>query len=199
MNNGRRIVVVDNHDSYTFNLVASLRVAARRWAADVDVLLNDDPQVAELGPDDLDALVISPGPGHPATPGDVGHLPVLLSRLAEVPVLGVCLGHQMLGIAAGAEVVQAEPHHGHLSSLTHSGRGLFEGLPQNLTVTRYHSLEVIASPGVVITAHAEDGVVMGLEVIGKPWHGLQFHPESVATQSGDRFVENFLTVALGTP
>jgi para-aminobenzoate synthetase len=193
-----RVLLVDNHDSYTFNLAALLR----NGGADVEVLTNDDPALGELGADDLDALVISPGPGTPLDPADVGHVPYLLARLDQTPVLGVCLGHQLLAHLAGAPIEAIAPHHGHISTITHDGTGLFAGLPRSFSATRYHSLAVVVPAGASakdgglrVTARAEDGVVMGLEIDGRPWHGVQFHPESVASQYGDALVHSFLTLA----
>lgn len=183
-----RVVLVDNHDSYTFNLAAQLRVAG----ADVTVMANDDPVLPALGATDLDALVISPGPGSPLSAADVGHLPALLARLAETPVLGVCLGHQVLGALAGAEVVAIEPHHGHVSTVRHDGAGPLAGLRSPFDATRYHSLAVLPGDGIEIHAWAEDGVVMALSVAGRPWWGVQFHPESVASEYGDELIAAFL-------
>ncbi|UDY23938.1 anthranilate synthase component II [Nocardioides sp. Kera G14] len=182
------VLLVDNHDSYTFNLAAQLTSAG----AEVRVLVNDDPALLAVDTADLDALVISPGPGTPLNPDDVGHTPAVLDLLDQTPVLGVCLGHQLLGVRAGAAIVRIEPHHGHVSEVTHDGTGPFAGLPSPLRATRYHSLAIEPSHGIRVTATAEDGVVMGLAVVGRPWWGVQFHPESIATEYGDRMVSSFL-------
>ncbi|MFT4262467.1 MAG: aminodeoxychorismate/anthranilate synthase component II [Nocardioides sp.] len=185
----QRVVLVDNHDSYTFNLAAQLRAAG----AEVRVLVNDDPAVAAVAPGELDALVISPGPGSPLNAADVGHLPALLDRMTQTPVLGVCLGHQLLAVHARAGITRIEPHHGHVSEVAHDGTGPLAGLPSPLRATRYHSLAVAPGDAAIrVTATAEDGVIMGLEVVGRPWWGVQFHPESIATEYGDAMVTTFL-------
>ncbi|MUL40673.1 aminodeoxychorismate synthase component I [Streptomonospora sp. PA3] len=190
-----RVLLVDNHDSYTYNLFQLLAATA---GAEPEVWTNDDPRLECEGLAGRSAVVVSPGPGHPARPRDLGLLAGALSRAPEVPVLGVCLGHQALVHLAGGEVAPAPaPRHGHLSRIRHTGRGLFAGLPQDFTAVRYHSLA--ARPPLpaqlAATARAEDGVVMAVEHTALPRWGVQFHPESVAGRYGRELVANFLRLA----
>jgi para-aminobenzoate synthetase len=161
------------------------------------VLTNDAPEWAGLDPASLDAVVVSPGPGRPQTARDLGRVPSLLEHTG-LPVLGVCLGHQAIAYLAGAQVSSApEPRHGHLTRVRHDGTGLFAGLPQDFTAVRYHSLAVPEPlpETLVATAWAEDGVVMGLRHRDLPRWGVQFHPESVASEHGADLVANFLELA----
>jgi len=196
-----RTLLVDNHDSYTYNL---FQLMAQVYGAPPLVLTNDDPRWATLRVDSVDAVVVSPGPGHPAVPGNLGAARGVLEQ-AAVPVLGVCLGHQAIALLAGAEVVGApRPRHGHLTTVRHVGRGLFDGLPQDFVAVRYHSLCVrpdTLPPTLEPTAWAEDGVLMGLRRRDRPSWGVQFHPESISTEHGARLLENFgrLAVAEGAP
>jgi para-aminobenzoate synthetase len=147
----------------------------------------------------FDNVVLSPGPGHPGCPRDIGHVPVLLRDLT-LPVLGVCLGHQAIAHLAGAVVDPApEPRHGHLTRVTHDGDALFEGLPAHFCAVRYHSLRVSdpVPPQLRVTARAEDGVVMALRHRRLPRWGVQFHPESVATEHGGRLLANFRDLSAG--
>ncbi|MDX2917323.1 MULTISPECIES: aminodeoxychorismate synthase component I [Streptomyces] len=189
-----RILLVDNYDSYSYNL---LQLIASVTGTEPDVVSNDDPVL--LSPDlaGYDALVVSPGPGHPGVPGDFGHLTGLLAR-SRLPILGVCLGHQGLALAGEARVERAwEPRHGWLSPVRHRGRELFAGIPQHFTGVRYHSLAVREPlpPELEATAWAEDGVVMGLRHRSLPRWGVQFHPESACTEHGDRLIANFVRLA----
>ncbi|TCO45243.1 aminodeoxychorismate synthase component I [Actinocrispum wychmicini] len=190
-----RTLLIDNHDSYTYNL---FQLMAGVYGTEPAVLANDDPRWPRVDLDDFDALVISPGPGHPAHPRDLGVCLDVLRR-TELPVLGVCLGHQAIGWLCGAEVAGApQPRHGHLTQVIHDGRDLFAGLPQNFTAVRYHSLCVPddALPcDLDVTAWAEDGVVMGLRHVKRPLWGVQFHPESVATEQGAALLANFRRLA----
>ncbi|NYH55188.1 para-aminobenzoate synthetase [Nocardiopsis arvandica] len=191
---GMRVLLVDNHDSYTYNL---FQLLARVLGHTPAVITNDDPRWDTLDPADVDAVVLSPGPGRPQHPRDLGRVPRLLDH-TRLPVLGVCLGHQAIAHLAGADVVSApQPRHGHLTRIRHNGSGLFAGLPQDFTAVRYHSLAV-ADPlpePLTATAWSEDGVVMGLEHRTLPRWGVQFHPESVASEFGARTVANFLDLA----
>ncbi|MGW0705675.1 aminodeoxychorismate synthase component I [Streptomyces sp. NPDC002643] len=192
-----RVLLIDNYDSYTYNLYQLL---AKVYGITPVVVRNDAAAWDHLDLDGFDAAVISPGPGHPAVPRDFGRSRDVLEH-SRLPVLGVCLGHQGMGLLSDARIVPApQPRHGHLSTIRHSGEGLFAGLPQEFTAVRYHSLSV-AEPGPAhlrITARAEDGVVMGLAHRDRPWWGVQFHPESICTEHGARLVANFRDLALAS-
>ncbi|MCB2223722.1 MAG: aminodeoxychorismate/anthranilate synthase component II [Actinobacteria bacterium] len=186
-----RALVLDNYDSFTFNLVQYLG----ELGADPVVLRNDamPPEEAarRIRPD---RLVISPGPGRPE---DAGLSVAYVRAFGEaVPTLGVCLGHQAIVVAYGGTVGPApEPRHGKVSSISHDGQGLFEGLENPLTATRYHSLAAAGLPDdLVPTAHSEDGVVQGVRHRRFPVAGVQFHPESIMTTEGKRLLANFLAV-----
>ena len=185
------LLLIDNYDSFTYNLVHYLG----ELGADVTVRRNDalDVQAAmALRPA---AIVLSPGPCTPEQAGIC--LPLVLAAAeAGIPLLGVCLGHQAIGQAFGGAVRRCpETLHGKLSALRHSGDGLFAGLPQGMRVTRYHSLEV-ARDGLPdclrVTAETESGVIMGLEHRDFCIHGVQFHPESIASEHGHALLRNFL-------
>lgn len=187
------IVVIDNYDSFTYNLVQYLG----EMVDDVRVFRNDQTtpqQLLELKPE---AVVISPGP---CTPKEAGISTPLISALAgRVPVLGVCLGHQCIGAAFGGRVIRgAEPVHGKTSEIRHDGRTIFAGVPSPLVGTRYHSLiiERETLPGVLeISAQLEDGTIMGVRHEEFPIEGVQFHPESVLTTEGKHLLRNFLRLA----
>jgi para-aminobenzoate synthetase component II len=186
-----RILVVDNYDSFVYNLVQYLG----QLGAEVEVRRND-----AVAPDDLDALgvdgvLISPGPG---TPQEAGNSMALVAACAsrELPLFGVCLGHQAIGAVYGAPIVRApELLHGKTSDVLHEGAGVLAGLPSPFTATRYHSLTVEESalpPEIEVTGRTASGVVMALRHRGLPIDGVQFHPESVLTQGGHRMVANWL-------
>ncbi|MFD3430809.1 aminodeoxychorismate synthase component I [Nocardia fluminea] len=190
-----RVLLIDNHDSYTYNL---FQLIASTYGVEPAVFTNDDPALRAVDAADYDAVVLSPGPGRPQTARDVGAGPDLVRELG-LPVLGVCLGHQVLGMVTGACVQPApQPRHGYLESVTHDGTGLFHGLPQGFTAVRYHSL-CVADPvpdELEVTARGADGVIMALRHRNRPWWGVQFHPESVATEYGARLLENFRHLAM---
>jgi anthranilate synthase component 2 len=182
------ILVLDNYDSFTFNLVQFLA----RLDPDVRVVRNDAAtadQLLALGPD---RIVISPGPGRPE---DAGVSCDLIRKDGGIPLLGVCLGHQALGLVFGGRVVRAPVlMHGKTSEIAHGGTGLFAGLTNPFTATRYHSLVVERSsvpPELSITAEAE-GLVMGLRHRTRPLAGVQFHPESILTTEGEKLLRNFV-------
>jgi anthranilate synthase/aminodeoxychorismate synthase-like glutamine amidotransferase len=191
---GRRVVVIDNYDSFVYNLVQYLGelgaepIVHRHDALDLDGLRALEP----------DALLVSPGPGRPE---DAGLSNDAIRDCAEhgIPVLGVCLGHQCIGYVYGGEIVRApQVMHGKTSIISHDGAGVFAGLPDPLRATRYHSL-VVARDTVpdelVVSAESEDGTVMGLRHRTLPVEGVQFHPESILTESGHALLQNFLTQA----
>ena len=187
---GQRVLVVDNYDSFVYNLVQELG----ELGAEPVVFRNDAIDVEGIRAERPDAVLISPGPGRPE---DGGVSLLTIRHLAgEIPILGVCLGHQCIGQAYGGEIVAA-PHlmHGKTSEIHHDGEGLFAGLPNPFVATRYHSL--VVRPDSVpaeleVTATSSDGVVMGLRHRTIAVEGVQFHPESVLTASGPALLDNFL-------
>ena len=186
-----RVLLVDNYDSFTYNLVQELG----ELGADPVVVRNDAVDVEGIRAMGVDALVISPGPGRPESAGI--SLAVVAELAGELPILGVCLGHQCIGQAYGGSVVAApELMHGKTSSIFHTATGVFEGLPNPVEATRYHSLVVDRAglPEVLeVTAETADGVVMGLRHRDLPVEGVQFHPESILTPDGPRLLGNFLS------
>ncbi|KUP97843.1 aminodeoxychorismate synthase component I [Thermobifida cellulosilytica] len=189
-----RVLIVDNHDSYTYNL---FQLIAGTLGSEPLVVANDDPRWQDLDPAGFDAAVISPGPGTPRRAADLGQARRVLAE-PDLPVLGVCLGHQAIAHHAGAVVAAAPvPRHGHLSRVRHDGSALFTGVPQDFTAVRYHSLCVVPPlpEELEATAWAEDGVVMALRHRALPRWGVQFHPESVASEHGRTLVANFARLA----
>jgi para-aminobenzoate synthetase len=186
---GLRTLLIDNYDSYTFNL---FHLLGEVNGSEPVVVRNDERPWEELAALGADNVVISPGPGRPERARDAG-VSLDALRHAEVPVLGVCLGHQALAHVAGGTVVHApEVMHGRLSPIQHDESALFAGLPQDFLAVRYHSLVVGAVPAELrVSAWTPDGVVMGLEHRARPLFGVQFHPESVSTRHGRRLIENF--------
>lgn len=188
------ILLVDNYDSYTFNLAHLVAQAAGREPLVVPAgEAADLPQRVRAG--EFSHVVISPGPGTPEREEDFGASRRVIEAAADadIPLLGVCLGHQGLAMLAGAAVTRApEPRHGFVSTVTHSGEGIFAGIPQDFEVVRYHSLHVDKVPGITVHARSEDGVIQALKVDGLNHWGVQFHPESVLTQHGAAIMRNFL-------
>ncbi|MDZ8081096.1 MAG: anthranilate synthase component II [Nostoc sp. SerVER01] len=191
------LIVIDNYDSFTYNLVQYLGELAAEFpvAADIRVFRNDKISIDEILALKPEAVVISPGPGRPE---DAGISLELIERLGqELPILGVCLGHQSIGQVFGGKIVSApELMHGKTSLVTHTGVGVFQGLENPLTATRYHSLVIDREtcPDVLeITAWVDDGTIMGVRHRNYPQiQGVQFHPESVLTSSGKQLLRNFL-------
>lgn len=185
-----RILLVDNYDSFTFNLAQALSTLGH----EVEVVRADDPRLEAALDARPDRVVVSPGPGRPE---DAGRSPQIVREAPErgIPTLGVCLGLQCIAVAFGARVVRAPaPRHGKTSLIHHDGSGLFSGVPEPTEATRYHSLmvdETSLPPELVVTARAEDGVVMGLRHTRLPLEAVQFHPESVLSADGMRMLENF--------
>jgi para-aminobenzoate synthetase component II len=186
-----RVLVVDNYDSFVYNLVQYLA----QLGAEVIVRRNDAVTPEQLPALDVDGVLLSPGPG---TPADAGASIPLVHACAEaaLPLFGVCLGHQAIGAAYGAPIVRApELLHGKTSSVEHTGAGVLAGLPSPFVATRYHSLAVNEAdlpPEIEVTARTPSGVVMALRHRTLPIDGVQFHPESVLTQGGHRMVANWL-------
>lgn len=186
-----RVLVIDNYDSFTYNLVQYLG----ELGASVLVRRNDKVSLEEILSLHPDRIVVSPGP---CTPNEAGiSLEVVEKAPTEIPVLGVCLGHQAIGQAYGGKVVRGEPVHGKIARIFHDGEGVYRGLPQGFEATRYHSL-VIEPDSVpeclIVTSRTEDGVIMGVRHRELPVEGVQFHPESVLTGSGRNLLENFLEI-----
>ncbi len=189
------ITVIDNYDSFTWNLVQQIERLAER---PMQVIRNDAFDPEALLEQEPEAIVISPGPG---TPTRAGRILDLIRANETIPLLGVCLGHQAIGEAYGGRVVRDRvPVHGKVSEVRHAGRGLFEGCPAPMKTARYHSLivERASLPGCfVVEAETDDGVIMAMRHRERPLFGIQFHPESYGTDGGDQLIQNFLTVVLG--
>lgn len=184
------ILLIDNYDSFTYNLVHYLA----ELGAQVEVVRNDAMPVERILFEKPRAIVLSPGPG---TPEDSGICLELIKKAAGViPLFGVCLGHQCMGQVFGGKVARApQPMHGKTSRIKHTGKGVFQGIPSPFTATRYHSLvvEKLGFPAdLEITAETEDGLIMGLQHRTHNLHGVQFHPESIASEFGHKLLENFL-------
>jgi anthranilate synthase/aminodeoxychorismate synthase-like glutamine amidotransferase len=189
------ILVIDNYDSFTYNLVQYLG----ELGEEPRVFRNDAITVAEITALAPEAIVISPGPCTPAESGV--STPAVASLVGRIPILGVCLGHQCIGAACGAPIVRGRaPIHGKTSRVFHDGRTIFAGLPSPLVGTRYHSL-VIDEAGLPesleVSARTEDGVIMGVRHRSALLEGVQFHPEAVLTEHGHALLRNFLTLARG--
>jgi anthranilate synthase component 2 len=187
------IVLIDNYDSFTFNLVHYLG----GLGADVVVHRNDKISVADVMASEPDAIVLSPGP---CTPNEAGICLDLISKAApSIPILGVCLGHQAIGQAFGGKVVRATvPVHGKLSEIRHTNTGVFRGINGPFKATRYHSLVIDRTSlpsALTVNAETDDRLVMGLAHASLPVHGVQFHPESIASEHGHLMLKNFLGLA----
>jgi anthranilate synthase component 2 len=186
-----RVLVIDNYDSFTYNLVQYLG----ELGAEVLVRRNDEvtpEEILELHPD---RIVVSPGP---CTPKEAGVSVEVIEKVSgHVPILGVCLGHQAIGQAFGAEIVRGEPVHGKTAKIVHDGEGVYKGLQQGFEATRYHSLVIEPESlpeDLLITSRTEDGTIMGVRHRDYRVEGVQFHPESVLTRSGHELLKNFLEV-----
>ena len=190
------LLLIDNYDSFTFNLYHFLGEVGARC----QVLRNDKISVADAIATQPEAIVLSPGP---CTPNEAGIcLDLIAAAAGKIPILGVCLGHQAIGQAFGGHVVRAPaPMHGKVSRIFHAGTDILEGLPTPFSATRYHSLIVDRAtlPEVLVpTAWTEDGLVMGMRHRSLPIFGVQFHPESIASEHGHTILRNFLAIARGT-
>jgi anthranilate synthase/aminodeoxychorismate synthase-like glutamine amidotransferase len=186
----RRVLLIDNYDSFTYNLVQALAVLS----AEVTVKRNDRLSVADALALEPTHLVVSPGPGRPEDAGV--SMAVIEALLGHTPVLGVCLGHQALASVCGARVESARSlMHGKASTVYHDSRTLYEGLPNPMRAGRYHSLAVTEESvpaELAVSAYTSDGEIMGLRHESHPAEGVQFHPESILTPEGDRLLRNFL-------
>ena len=187
-----RLLVIDNYDSFTYNLVHFLG----ELGAEPIVYRNDKITLDEIEALAPEGIVLSPGP---CTPNEAGICLSLIDRFKDkVPILGVCLGHQSIGQALGGEVIRApELMHGKTSRINHAGKGVFRGLNSGFEATRYHSLTVkpeTLPEALEVTATTDDGVIMGLQHRSLPLHGVQFHPESIASENGHALLQNFLNI-----
>jgi len=192
------VLLIDNYDSFVYNLVQELG----ELGADPVVVRNDATDVTRIRDGGFDAVIISPGPGRPESAGV--SMEVITSLAGELPILGVCLGHQCIGQVFGGRVVAApELMHGKTSEIHHDGAGIFAGVPDPFVATRYHSLVVdpdTVPAELVVTARTADGVIMGLRHRSLQVEGVQFHPESILTPSGPNLLANFLeAVGVGQP
>ena len=191
------LVLIDNYDSFTYNLVHFLG----ELGAACEVVRNDKISVAEAIAMAPQAIVLSPGP---CTPNEAGICLELIEKAGPtIPLLGVCLGHQAIGQVYGGKVIRAPTlMHGKLSTIENTGKGLFAGVPKRFEVTRYHSLTVERASlpaDLEITAETADGIIMGLQHHMHPVHGVQFHPESIASEYGHEILANFLRIAGFSP
>jgi para-aminobenzoate synthetase component II len=197
------VLVVDNYDSFVFNLVqylGQLGVNAEVWRNDDDGLASDADVRAAA--EEFDGILLSPGPGTPERAG--ASIPLVRACAATAtPLLGVCLGHQAIGVAFGGTVDRApELLHGKTSSVHHSNSGVLQGLPDPFTATRYHSLTILPETlpdALQVTARTDGGVIMGVQHTELPIHGVQFHPESILTEGGHRMLANWLAVCGEAP
>ena len=190
-----RVTLIDNYDSFTFNLVHYLG----ELGADVRVHRNDEISVAAIIADDPDALLLSPGP---CTPKEAGIcLDLIAAAGRTIPLFGVCLGHQAIGAAYGGDVIRAPvPMHGKMSEILHRGETVFRGINGPFQATRYHSLIInrdTMPAALAVTAETKDGIVMGVSHRTDPVHGVQFHPESILSEHGHLILRNFLELADG--
>lgn len=184
------ILVIDNYDSFTYNLVHLIAASTD----DYTVVRNDKITLEEIKALSPDGILISPGPGRPE---DAGIITDVIEQFADyIPIFGVCLGLQAIGLVYGANVVKADKlMHGKTSKITHGGQGVFKGVENGFTATRYHSLvldEASVPDGFTITARSEDGALMGIRHNRWPLEGVQFHPESLLTKEGDKLIQNWI-------
>ena len=186
------VLVIDNYDSFVYNIVNSLASIGARGI----VVRNDEISVEGIERINPDRIILSPGPGNPLNPRDVGVAPEVVRKLGNrIPILGVCLGHQLIGAVYGAKVRRAGVvRHGKQSQIEHYGDKLYHGVPRIFTAMRYHSLVVDEPPEqlIVTSRSLDDGEIMGIRHVEYPVHGVQFHPESIGTPDGPRILKNFI-------
>jgi anthranilate synthase component 2 len=187
------ILFVDNQDSFVWNLVDYVsQYYPETVVKSNQVKLTEVEAMEPLG------IVISPGPGHPANPRDIGSCLEIIKRLGRTPILGVCLGHQAMNIAYGGTISHTRPLHGKTSEIRHDGKGIFRGLENPMVGGRYHSLAIEElSPELEVSAKTADGVIMGVRHRSRPHCGLQFHPESVLTPGGKKLISNWIEDVVG--
>ena len=186
-------LIIDNYDSYTYNL---FQLIGKVSGIEPLVIKNDELTYDEILNLDFDNVIISPGPGSPDKEKDFGVCKDIIEKL-DKPILGICLGHQGIYYYHGGKVVRAEePMHGRQSSVSHNGKGLFRGIKNNFIVTRYHSLTCQDKEldDIEIDARTPEGIVMGISHKTKPIYGLQFHPESIASECGEELIKNFINI-----
>ena len=185
------ILLIDNYDSFSYNLYQMIG----QINPDINVIRNDEMTVDEIKALAPDRIILSPGPGRPE---DAGIICDVAANIHDIPILGVCLGHQAIGYCYGGEIVRAKRlMHGKLSPITHNGLDLFQGIPQQTKVVRYHSLVIkreTLPECLEITAESDDGEIMGIRHKTKPLFGIQYHPESILTTTGKRQLKNFLEI-----
>lgn len=206
-----KVLIIDNYDSFTFNLYQYVgeileegQELGKLSGFKLDVIRNDECKLSEIEAREYDRIIVSPGPGHPADPAYFGVCADVIKNLGKsVPLLGVCLGMQGIAQVFGGRIEQARaPMHGKTSPVSHNGRDVFAGLPDRIEIMRYHSLIVAEDalpPELEVTARTlpgadDSGEIMGLAHLKYPIHGIQFHPESFATEGGKRILENFLAI-----
>jgi anthranilate synthase component 2 len=187
------ILFVDNQDSFVWNLVDYVsQYYPETVVKSNQVKLTEVEAMEPLG------IVISPGPGHPANPRDIGSCLEIIKQLGRTPILGVCLGHQAMNIAYGGTISHTRPLHGKTSEIRHDGKGIFRGLENPMVGGRYHSLAIEElSPELEVSAKTADGVIMGVRHRSRPHCGLQFHPESVLTPGGKKLISNWIEDVVG--
>lgn len=188
-----KVLVIDNYDSFTYNLVHYLG----ELGAELEVFRNDKITLDQIQAMAPDAILLSPGP---KTPTEAGVCLSVIEKFSDTtPILGVCLGHQAIGQAMGGDVVRAPSlMHGKTSKIAHKGKGIFRGLNSGFEATRYHSLTIepqTLPDTLEVTASTDDGLIMGVQHKTKPLHGVQFHPESIASENGHALLQNFLNIA----
>ncbi len=189
----RPILFVDNQDSFVWNLVDYVSVFYENT-----LVRSNDIRLAEVEELDPIGIVISPGPGHPAKPRDIGSCLEIILGFPDTPILGVCLGHQAMNLAYGGTISHTRPLHGKTSEIKHDGRGIFRGLENPLQGGRYHSLAVERlAPDLEVAASSPEGVVMSIRHKTHPHCGVQFHPESVLTPSGKKIIRNWVEDVVG--
>ena len=188
------ILILDNYDSFTYNLYQLVG----KYTQDITVLRNDKTTIEEIRKLNPTHIIISPGPGNPTNPDDFGICDVILDEFKTTPILGVCLGHQGIYAHYNGEIIKTKPVHGKKDTIKHNKKSpLFKNIPEEFIITRYHSLTCnnnqIPSE-LKVTSTNDDNIIMAIEHIKYPTYGIQFHPESIGSEYGDKLIENFLNI-----